>query len=118
MKVISKDKKKPRIYEHQDLISLLLKLRTKEKRAKLIGLLNREQINTICEIFFNFLSQNLTTDNKVLNKLRKFKSLIRKVGAKSTGIKIKRALLGSKKGGGVLSILLPIAASFIGSLIK
>lgn len=109
---------KPRIYEHRDLISILLKLRTRTKRAKLIEILTREQINAICEIFFNFLRRNLTTDIKILNKLKKYKSLIRQIGAKSTGIKIKRALLGSKRGGGVLSILLPIAASLIGSLIR
>lgn len=108
----------PRICEHKDLISLLQKLKTKKKKSTLISILSREQINAICEIFFNFLRRNLTTDLKVIKKLKKFKPLIQKIGSKSTRLRVKRTLLGSKRGGGVLSILLPIAASFIASLVK
>lgn len=108
--------KKPLLEVNKDIIRVLIKLKPKQ-RSGLIGVLKKKQIETICEIFLNFLKKNITTDLKVVKKLKKYKSLIKRVISKKTGVKAKRLILRSKRGGGVLSILLPLAASLIGSLV-
>jgi len=108
--------KPPLIETHKELILFLNKLPHK-KRAKLISLLKKTQLDCISEIFANFLASNLTQDKSIISKVKKYRRDIKRVALKRTSLKEKKKFLGSQKGGAVLSILLPIAASIISSLI-
>ena len=107
---------KPLIETHKELILFLNKL-SPQKRRKFIHLLSKHQVDAIAEIFANFLKNNLTLDKSVINKVKRFRGDIRKVAKKRTSLKQKIKLLSSQRGGFLLSALLPLAASVIGSLI-
>ena len=87
------------------------------ERSKILKNLGSQYINTICEIFSNFLKQNLTTCPKTISKVKKYKNYIRNLTRKRHSLSLKRKHIASKKGGAILSVLLPLAASLIGSLI-
>ena len=100
---------------HKDLIYLLAKL-SPEKRKKLISVLKKKHIDCLAEIFLNFLKNNLTQDKTIVKSLNIYKEDIRKVAKKKESTVSKRKILRSQRGGAILSILLPLAASVITSL--
>lgn len=111
------DNKKPLILIHKDLILLLTNLPPK-KRSQFINLLQKKQINCLSEIFSNFLKSNLTDNKKIIKKARPFRNLIKRIALKKTPLKSKISILASQRGGSILGILLPIAATIISNLIK
>ena len=110
-----KNNKTPLVKKYREFLFLLTKLST-ELRNKLIKDLKGCHINCLAEIFNNFLNKRLTTDPKIILKLKKFQTEINKVARKRTPIYIKKRVLLSKRGGSILSILLPIAANLVSSL--
>lgn len=107
----------PLAFIHKDLIYLLEKLSSK-KRKKLIAVLKKKHIDCISEIFLNFLKKNLTRDKGIIKSLNKYKEDIRKIAKKGHPTALKRRILKSQRGGAILSLLLPLAASVITSLIS
>ena len=113
----------PRKYEkslissHHEFLKFLKNVKP-SFRKKIITQCRKEEIDCLSEIFSNFLKKNLTTKNKVVNKLRPHKSLIRQVALKKTPVREKKNILSSTAGGSILSILLPLATSLLGSLMK
>ena len=103
------------VRENIDLIKLILKSKPKQ-RVKIINSLKGRLINCLSEIFSNFLKRNITSNRKIIDKLRKHKSLIKEIAYKKTPIYKKKIILTSKAGGGVLSILLPLALSILPTL--
>ena len=78
--------------------------------------LNKDQLNTISEICKNFLKKkinNLPQNNKVKPSQKEIKS----ISLKTTPLYKKKKIIQSRAGGAILSVLLPLAASLIGSLI-
>ena len=108
--------KKPLIEIHKDFILFLTSL-SPQQRKKLISILKKKQIDSISEIFANFLKSNLTQNAKIIQKLKKYRREIQSVARKRTPIQQKRQILNSKRGGFILSALLPIATSVISSLL-
>ena len=81
------------------------------KKAKI------QQINTISELFFNFLMGNLPCSKYIKQKLKPHANDLRSIGnRKLSSVKRRHTLL--KKGGNLLGILLPIAISAISSLMS
>ena len=109
-------KKTPLAVVHKDLVLLLAKL-SPEKRKKVISALGKKHIDCLAEVFLNFLKNNLTRSSKVLRSLKKYKNHIRKVANKGVSAVKKKKILRSQTGGAILSILLPLAASVITSLL-
>ena len=105
----------PLAVTHKDLICLLAKL-SPEKRKKLIAVLKKRHIDCIAEIFLNFLKNNLTCDKGIVKSLNKYKKDIRRVAKKSESVTSKKKILKSQRGGAILSLLLPLAASVITSI--
>lgn len=110
-------KKVPLILQHKDLIFLLTHISPK-LRKEVLQTLKKREIDCISEIFSNFLKKRLTIKTKIINKLKSFKNDIRIVALKKTPIFKKKAILLSKRGGSILSLLLPLAASVLTSLIS
>lgn len=104
------------IEQNKDFILFLNKLNGKD-RKKVLSVLGGNYIKTISEIFLNFLKQNLTTDGGIIKKIFKYKKEVRKVSTKSVPVSKKREILKGRKGGAILSVLLPLAASIVTSLI-
>ena len=108
-------KREPLIIRYKDFILFLGKLNRK-KRAKLIGLLKRDHIECISEIFSNFLKKRLTSDKKAISKVSPHKNLIKTVAKKKVSLSEKKKILSSPKGAGILSVLIPLATSLIAGL--
>ena len=107
----------PLVVQNKELLMLLARL-PPQHRKKIIAELKRKQLECISEIFSNFLKKKLTKDTKIIKKLKKYSKEIRLVANKKPSLKLKRQTLTSKRGGALLSILLPIAASVISSLLS
>jgi len=103
--------------DNADFISFLTKLSPKN-RVKLISTFSNSQIRVISEIFNNFLHKNLTTDTKVISKIKPFSKEVKKIALKRTPLYQKKKILSSKRGGAILSVLLPIAASLFSSIFR
>ena len=108
---------KPYIVKNNEFLKYFSKLPQRNK-IQLIPTLNRNQLNTISEICKNFLSKNLTTCPKIIRKVKPSKKEIKSVSLKTTPLYKKKKILQSRSGGAILSVLIPLAASLIGSLIS
>ena len=106
---------KPYIVKHKEFLDFFVNLPSKSKRH-LIPALNRGQVNTISEICKNFLNHTLTSDPKIIKKVKPAKKEINVVSLKKTPLYKKKKILQSRKGGAILSVLLPLAASLFTSL--
>ena len=87
-------------------------------RARIVAALSGEYINTISEIFKNFLGRNLTHDQDDIKRLVKYRREVRQVARKKTPLREKKKILLSRKGGAILSVLLPLAAGLISSFLR
>ena len=102
--------------EHKEFIIFLNKL-PPHKRSKLIDSLTRVHLECIAEICKNFLRKNLTEDLKTIKQLKKYKKEIKDISLKNTSLRKKKKILSTKRGGNILSLLLPLATSIISSII-
>ena len=107
---------KPYILKYKEFLKYFSKL-PQNRRKRVIPTLNKGQINVISEICQNFLKENLTSCPKIIKKLKPSKKQIKAIALKKTPLYKKKQILQSRSGGGILSVLLPIASSLIGSLI-
>ena len=105
--VKKKRKNIPLISRNRGFLSLLTGI-SPCSRKKVIKTCNRGEINTICEIVHNFLKKNLTSDQKIIKRLKKYKSALRALANKRVRLHKKRSILRSKRGGSILSLLLPL----------
>ena len=106
------------IIKNNEFLKYFSKLPQRNK-IHLIPTLNRNQLNTISEICKNFLSKNLTTCPKIIRKVKPSKKKkIKSISLKTTPLYKKKKILQSRSGGAILSVLIPLAASLIGSLIS
>lgn len=108
--------KKPLIEIHKDFLLFLTSLGPRQ-RKKLLSILRKKQIDSISEIFANFLKSNLTQDTTIIQKLKKYRKEILSVARKRTPVQQKLKILSSKRGGFILSTLLPIASALISNLL-
>ena len=97
----------PLISKYRGFLSLLTGI-SPCTRKKIIKTCKRGEINTICEIIHNFLKRNLTTNQRIIKKMKKYKSLLRALANKKVKLQRKRSILRSKRGGSILSLLLPL----------
>ena len=107
---------KPHVIQNKEFIEFFCKL-SPQKKQKLIPVLSKDQINTISEICKNFLKRNLTEDPATVKKLRQSEKEIKNIALKTLPLYKKKKILQTRKGGAILSVLLPIAASIVTSLL-
>lgn len=106
---------KPYIVKNKEFIKFFCRLSPSSK-CKIVGSLSKNYIDTISEICKKILENNLTQNQKVIKKLKKSKNEIRYVSLKKTPIYKKKKILQSRRGGAILSVLLPLAAGLISSI--
>ena len=110
---------KPYIVKNNEFLRYFSKLPS-QKQKHLIPTLNTNQLNTISEICKNFLKKNLTTCPKTIQQVKPSQKQIKAIALKKKKKKPlykKKKILQSRSDGAILSVLLPLAASLIGSLI-
>ena len=108
---------KPYIIRHKDFLTYFNNLSLNQQK-QVIPTLNRNHLNTISEVCKNFLNRQLTQDPKIIRRLKRSRKEINSVSLKSVPLYKKRKILQTRKGGAILSILLPLAASLVTSLIS
>ena len=106
-----------RISLHREFIKYLLTIKPSQRRA-VIDRCHRGELDCLSEIFDNFLKKHLTTNKKIIKKLQPHRRIIRELALKKTPLKKKRSILSSPTGGSILGLILPIAASLLGSIFK
>ena len=72
-------------------------------------------INVLSEIILNCLAGNITKKPKNIELLKPYSNLMKQIATRKNSYKNRKFLLASKNGGGLLSLLLPLAASVIGT---
>ena len=108
---------KPYILKNQEFLTFFNKL-GKTSKHKLVSNLNKNHVDTISEVCKNFLQKNLTQDPQIIKKVKSARKEIKQVALKSTPIYKKKKILQTRKGGFILSVLLPLATTLISSLIS
>ena len=108
---------KPYIIQHHDFLSYFNRLNPKQQQ-QVIPTLNKNHMNTIAEVCKNFLNCKLTKNPKVIQNLKPSKKEIKTITLKKVPLYQKRKILQSRKGGAILSILLPLAATLATSLLS
>ena len=108
-------KKTPLAFQYCDFIRFL-KGKSPGDLQSIVKNLPTPLINLLSEIIHNGICGNLTRDPKKIQKLKPFKGLMEKTSTKKTGVQKRKKLLHSKRGAGLLSVILPIAASVIAAL--
>ena len=108
---------KPYIIRHKDFLSYFSRLSPNQQR-QVIPTLNRNHLNTISEVCKNFLNRQLTQDPKIVRRLKRSKKEINSISLKSLPLYQKRKILQTRKGGAILSVLLPLAATLVSTLLS
>lgn len=101
---------------HKDLLSALHKLKPKYRTA-LLKSCDKEEINCICECIHNVLQGKVPIEDKNKKKLKKYKTVLRKLVKKGTN-KIRKNII-IQKGGAFLPIILgSILSGIVQSLVN
>ena len=110
-------KKLPLLLRNKEFIIFLNSLPFIKKK-KILATLSKKHLDSISEIFANFLKKHLPIAGKAVKRLAKFKKEARQIALKKTSHKKKINILKSSKGGFLLSVLLPAAVTLISSLLR
>ena len=108
---------KPYIVKHKEFLNFFNRLPPKNKRD-IIPNLSKDHLNTISEICRNFLNRNLTRDPRIVKKVKLSRKEINAISLKKTPAYKKKKILQSRRGGAILSVLLPLAAGLISSFFR
>lgn len=103
-----------RLNTHKDLLLALHKLKPKYRKA-LLKSCDEKEIKCICECIHNVLQGKVPIEEKHKKKLKKYKSVLRKLVRKGVN-KVRKNII-IQKGGAFLPIILgSILSALIGSL--
>lgn len=83
------------------------------QRKALLQSADNSQITSVCEICLNILAGNVPAN---LKKLKKYKTVIRKLGNRSQNVQAKRRLLLNQSGGAFLPLIAPAIISALSGL--
>lgn len=109
-----KKKKNKSLCEKNIAFLSYLNTLNKSKRNKIIkNIANRNEINSIIEVFINFLNNNISCKKAFIKSMKKYTSYFDKIIIKSKSMKYKKQILSGKKGGFIISSLLSLALPII-----
>lgn len=97
------------IKQNYSFLHLLSRSSPGQKRA-LLRTANKGQITALCEICLNVLAGSVPCE---LNKLRKYRSALRKVARKSTKLAHKKKIFINQSGAGFLPLILQAVAPIL-----
>ena len=111
------NKKAPLSAQYCDFI-LFLKSKDKTKIKEIVKSLPNPVINALSEVILNGFCGNIPLNKSDIEKLKPFRKLMKLLSNKSNRVGLRKKLMISKKGGSLLSIIIPLAAATITSLIS
>ena len=111
------NKKVPLSAQYCDFI-LFLKSKHENKIKEIVKNLPVAFINALSEIILNGMCGNIPLNKSDIEKLKPFRKLMQSLSNKSNSGSSRKKLMISKKGGSLLSIILPLAAATISRLIS
>ena len=97
---------------------LFLKSKDKNIIKEIVKNLPVAVINALSEIIMNVLCGNIPLNKSDIEKLRPFRKLMQSLSNKSNSASSRKKLMISKKGGSLLSIILPLAEPTLCRLIS
>ena len=103
--------------QHCDFI-LFLKSKDENKIKEIVKNLPVAVINALSEIILNGFCGNIPLNKSGIEKLKPFRKLMKSLSNKSNSASLRKKLMISKKGGSLLSIILPLAVATISRLIS
>lgn len=103
---------KKNIKKHYHFLQVLARSHPSQKKA-LLQTANNSQINSICEVCLNILHGNVPVN---VQRMKKYKNLLRLLAKKSTGMQRKKKMLVNQSGG-FLPLLAPALLSAIGGIV-
>ena len=109
-----------KVLKQKEILLALSKVNSKSRKA-IIQSASPQLIQAICEICFNLLNGNIAINEDSKNKLKKYKTTIRKLASQADSKKVnplesKKKILGLH--GGFLQILIPSVISAIASVVS
>ena len=113
----TKNKKPPLASQYCDFI-LFLKSKDTKTVQNIVKSLPNTVINALSEVILNGFCGNIPLNPSDIEKLKPYKKLMKLLSNKSVHVSQRKKLMCSKRGGSLLSILIPLAVSTIASLIK
>ena len=111
------NKKAPLSAQYCDFI-LFLKSKDKTKINEIVKNLPNPVINALSEVILNGFCGNIPLNKSDIEKLKPYRKLMKLLSDKSIRVGSRKKLMISKKGGSLLSVILPLAATAITSLIS
>ena len=111
------NKKVPLSAQYCDFI-LFLKSKDENKIKEIVKNLPVPIINALSEVILNGMCGNIPLNKSDIDKLKPFRKLMQSLSNKSNSASSRKQLMISKKGGSLLSIILPLAAVTISRLIS
>ena len=91
----------------------LLKSLKPASRKKLIRKASKLDVDTISELASNILSGHISQDPSVINKFKRFKSMLRNIASKTNSKRKKIYFLASPRGGTLLGLILKAIGDFL-----
>ena len=111
------NKKIPLSAQFCDFI-LMLKSKDETQIKKIVKSFPNHIINAISEVISNGICGNIPLNKSDIEKLKPFRRLMKSLSNKTVKVGERKKLMISKKGGSLLSIIIPLAATAITSLIS
>ena len=96
----------------------MLKSKDETQIKKIVKSFPNHIINAISEVISNGICGNLPLNKSDIEKLKPFRRLMKSLSNKTVKVGERKKLMISKKGGSLLSIIIPLAATAITSLIS
>ena len=94
-------------------LKYLNSLNKKQKNKYIKKISTKNELNTIIELFINFLNNNIKCKRQFLISIKKYKNHFYKIIKKSNSLHKKKKLLSGKVGGFLLQSILALAIPFL-----
>lgn len=104
------------VLKRSDFLNLVAKSKNKKRRDKLIDLADRSEIDAISECIVNALAGNIPVKKNHISKMKRHKKKLRLISRKKYPVRERKELI--KQTGGILTGILPLALSTLGSLVS
>lgn len=102
------------ILDNKELLLAISKCKTCMRKA-IINKSDKKLVNSICEMVFNLINGNLSINNSDFQKLKKYKTSLRKLVKKSNLASKKKILV---QNGGFLQFLIPAVITGISEIVS
>jgi hypothetical protein len=109
--------RKSTILQKRDFLRLLANANTPRRTRSLINIAEKNEIKSIIEMLLNILHGNVNIDRLTLARMRKCKTMLRRVTSRGLKLSDQKRILSKPQIGGFLPIIAALAAPLIGEIL-